>query len=123
MQIFVEGPLSETARNLMRKLGYGEVTKYSGQVSYVKRVFGGSFPRYHVYVEEKNGGMQINLHLDQKEASHVGTRAHAGEYDGPLVEKEMTYLVAWINHWKQEASTQTQEPPHVTPKKKKWFWE
>ena len=101
MQTFIPGPLSDRARNLMRRLGYGEQTKRSGQTAFTKRISGGDFPRYHAYVEDRDGGLQVNLHIDQKAASHEGSRAHSGEYDGPLVEQEMKYIVAWVTHWKQ----------------------
>lgn len=101
MQIFIPGPLSDHARNLLRRLGYGELTKSSGQTSFAKRISGANFPRFHAYVENKDGGIEINLHLDQKGASHEGSHAHSGEYDGVLVQKEMQYIVAWIEHWKQ----------------------
>lgn len=100
MKTFIPGPLTDNARNMMRRLGYGEQSKFSGQTAFIKRVSGAEFPRYHAYVEDKDGGLQVNLHMDQKAASHEGTHAHAGEYEGPLVEQEMKYIVAWVNHWK-----------------------
>lgn len=123
MELFLPGPLPDHARNLMRRLGYGELRKRTGQLSYVKRVQQTDFPRYHAYVEDRDGGIQINLHLDQKAASHEGTAAHAGEYSGSLVEKEMTFLRAWIMHWKQEAQgASTPSPTHSTTKKKSMFF-
>lgn len=122
MKTFIPGPLTDNARNLLRKLGYGEQNKFSGQTAFIKRTSSGDFPRYHAYVEDKDGGLQVNLHLDQKGASHEGTSAHSGEYEGPLVEQEMKYIVAWVNHWKQ---TELQPTQTVTPKKeekKKGLW-
>lgn len=37
-------------------------------------------------------GFIINLHLDQKKPSYAGTSAHAGEYEGPVVEREASRL-------------------------------
>lgn len=95
MNTFIPGPLGDTARNLLRRAGYGEHRGRGEQLSYVKRLQPTPFPRYHAYVEDRNGGMQLNLHLDQKEASHGG-RAHSGEYGGPLVERENARIVAFV---------------------------
>lgn len=97
MKQFFAGPLSDNARNVLRRLGYGEQRAHSGQISYVKRVTGERFPRYHAYVEDMNGGLQVNLHVDQKEASYEGTSAHAGEYGGSLVEREMQRIKDFID--------------------------
>lgn len=96
MNTFIPGPLADTARNLLRRSGYGEHRGREAQLSYVKRIQGTPYPRYHAYVEDRNGGMQLNLHLDQKEASYAGSRAHSGEYDGPLVERETARIVAFV---------------------------
>lgn len=96
MQQFFQGPLSDHARNLMRHIGYGEQRARSGQISYVKRVASDRFPRFHAYVEDKNNGLQINLHMDQKEASYEGSHVHSGEYESPLVQKEMKRIAQFI---------------------------
>lgn len=96
MNTFIPGPLADTARNLLRRAGYGEHRGHEAQLSYVKRIHGTPYPRYHAYVEDRNGGMQLNLHLDQKEASYSGSRAHSGEYGGPLVERESARIVAFV---------------------------
>lgn len=103
MNTFIPGPLTDQARNLLRKAGYGEHRGFEAQMSYTRRLQSTTFPRYHAYVEDKNGGMQLNLHLDQKEASHGGNRAHSGEYSGPLVERENARIVAVIRAMGAEA--------------------
>jgi len=120
MQYFIPGPLPDHGRNLMRKLGYGELRKFDGQISYVRRAGQTDFPRFHAYIEDKDGGLQVNLHLDQKGATHEGSHAHAGEYDGPLVEQEMRVIVYNIDLMKQE--TQTSPPTPPIPQKKSSFW-
>lgn len=73
----------------MRRCGYGRlVSRRNGQVSYARRLGGGQYPRFHVYIDEKDGGFQVNLHLDQKQPSYGKHTAHSGEYDGELVERE-----------------------------------
>lgn len=124
MQKFLPGPLPDNARNLLRRLGYGEHTGFGGQTSFSKRLTGGDFPRFHAYVEDKNGGIQINLHLDQKPANLGSGAAHGGEYEGPLVAGEMADLVARIQGMAQGGSqsgtrqTYEDDPP---PSKKGFF--
>lgn len=74
----------------MRKCGYAEfVDPRTGQVSYARHLRPGMlYPRFHVYVEVNDAGLGLNLHLDQKHPSYKGVHAHAGEYDGPVVEVE-----------------------------------
>jgi hypothetical protein len=97
MQVFLAGPWPDNARNLMRRLGYGEHLGHGGQLSYSRRFSGSDFPRFHAYVEDRNGGMQINLHLDQKPSNLGSGAAHGGEYDGPLVIGEMERLKRMIS--------------------------
>lgn len=122
MQTFIPGPLSDHARNLMRRLGYGELGKSSGQTSFAKRISGADFPRFHAYVENKDGGIEINLHLDQKGASHEGSHAHSGEYAGPLVEQEMKIIVYNIDLIKNDQFGNTPKPSPSSSDKKSKFW-
>ncbi len=121
MKRFLPGPLPDHARNLMRRIGYGEQRTKSGQISYVRRVYGERFPRYHAYVEERDGGLIVNLHVDQKEASYQGTHAHGGEYEGPVVEKEMMRIISSISQLSR-LPDQPSQAKQETPKKK-GFWQ
>jgi hypothetical protein len=73
------------ARVFFSRLGYH--AERNG--SYAKRVGGGVFPRYHVYAEVQGDQIRVSVHLDAKAPTYEGTSAHAGEYDGPLIEAEM----------------------------------
>lgn len=78
------------ARVFFSRLGYhGERNG-----SYSRRAGTGQFPRFHVYLEVVGDTVRVNLHLDAKAASYTGTSAHAGEYDGELVEKEIQRIQA-----------------------------
>lgn len=79
----------QNARQVARSLGYAEFDDpNSGQISYTRRLSSNFYPRFHLYIEEKNGRMIFNLHLDQKQVSYKGHTTHSGEYDGELVEQE-----------------------------------
>lgn len=82
---------------LLRQAGYHpEVDRRSGEFSFVRNIQGADFPRFHIYIEEKSDGWQINLHLDQRRPSYSGTSAHTGEYDGEVIEKEAARIKSLI---------------------------
>lgn len=120
MKHILPGPLPDHARNIMRRLGYGEQVTKRGQVSFVRRVSGERFPRYHAYVEDMDKGMIVNLHIDQKEASYEGTHAHAGEYEGPLVTREMERIIASVSQMSRMPEASSSSAPQK--KKPKGFW-
>lgn len=102
----------ERAQTLMRRAGYSEYRDpNTGKSSFSKRLGLDFFPKFHAYVEEYSDALAINLHLDQKKPSYEGTPMHGGEYEGPLVEKEIARLKNFIESYKIE------EPP-----KKKGFF-
>ena len=119
MNQFFPAPLPDHARNILRRLSYAEQRTRRGQISYTKRAGGDRFPRYHAYVEDRNCGMQVSLHLDQKEASYEGTSAHGGEYTGPLVEREMERIAMFI---KAQSSTPPPTSSGGAKKESKGFW-
>ena len=130
MKTFIKGPLPDTARNLLRRLGYGEIIGKGQQISYARRLSGDHYPRYHAYVEDRDGGIQINLHIDQKKASYAGSTAHSGEYEGPLVEQEMERMQHSIASLSNTQPAARATPQVTTPKttaapekKKSSFWD
>lgn len=89
MDICFSAVPTRNPRDLIRRCGYGELRKrQTGELSYVKRVHRAEFPRFHVYINMSDTGFCFSLHLDQKEHTYTGTRAHSGEYDGPVVATE-----------------------------------
>lgn len=76
-------------RVLLQRAGYNEFRdSRTGAVSYMRRLTGQFYPRFHVYIEEKGDDVILNIHLDQKRPSYAGSHMHSGEYDGPLIETE-----------------------------------
>ena len=87
MRFELKGPFRENIYNLMRKAGY----HFQGQNTEEELAFNRpprGFPRFHLFVKVKNDAIVFNLHLDQKAPNYKGVPAHAGEYDGEVVEKE-----------------------------------
>lgn len=109
-------PQTQSSYNLLRSAGYGVFRDpKTRQTSYTRRFGSGFYPRFHIYVSQENQeGLELTLHLDQKKASYEGQKAHSGEYDGDLVQKEAERIQALAS---QSAVTKSDEQP-----KKKGFW-
>lgn len=84
-------------KEAMRKAGYFEfVDPNTHEMSYVLQLGPEYYPRFHLYIEEKNNVLSFNLHLDQKKPSYGDNHMHSGEYDGPTVEKELHRVAGWV---------------------------
>ncbi len=89
MKIYFENLAKGNLRNILRRCNYVEIfDRQSGKISYVRRLGAYFYPRFHLYAEEIENGLAMNLHLDQKKASYTGQTAHSGEYDNELVQEE-----------------------------------
>lgn len=89
MQLFFPKTIFSNPDLAIRRLGYGLLqNRRSGQQSFVRRLGGELYPRFHLYVEESGDQWQLNLHLDQRAPVYESVTAHAGEYDGDVVERE-----------------------------------
>ena len=69
--------------NLLRKAGY-----FAHHDSFIRPIERSGYPRFHIYVEQKDDVLIFNLHLDQKRPVYKGAAAHSGEYDSSIVEQE-----------------------------------
>ena len=103
MQIVFNNTQIGEPEKFIRRCGYGQHKTRNGEVSYVKRVHGDWYPRFHVYIlVEKDkpaspaGKVIFNLHLDQRATVYAGVKAHAGEYDGEVVEREAQRIKNFI---------------------------
>ena len=80
----------EDTLKFMRRCGYGYLRSRSGgKDSFVKRLRGELYPRFHLYIEDDGDNWSFNLHLDQKAPVYRGVTAHSGDYDGVVIEREM----------------------------------
>lgn len=77
----------------MRSAGYTFMERTpDDEWNFARPLAGAAYPRFHCYLRQKGGSLNINLHLDQKRPSYEGTAAHGGEYDGELVTAEAERL-------------------------------
>ena len=81
----------------MRSLGYAFEKEVGTESAFVKRISGHDYPKYHSYIHMEGASLVVNLHIDQKQPSYGTSAAHSGEYDGPLVEKEMERIQAQLD--------------------------
>ena len=86
MKFVIKGPLKDNVYTLSRKLGYFFQEKVGDEIKFVRPKKG--FPRFHLILKIEGENIICNLHLDQKAPKYEGTPAHAGEYDGKVVEEE-----------------------------------
>lgn len=85
--IFSKEKITDSER-FIRRCGYGKHRARNGEVSYTRHLDKDMYPRFHVYIKEKPGEIIFNLHLDQRAPVCKGVTAHAGEYDGAVLQKE-----------------------------------
>jgi len=88
-------PLNITLEQFIKRCGYGEIRNREG-ISYVRRLRGYQFPRFHIYLEKE----YINLHLDQKASCYQGVSAHSGEYETEVVKEEGKRIQGFIEKYK-----------------------
>jgi hypothetical protein len=82
---------------LIRLCGYGKIVDpVTGDVSYSRKLGGELYPRFHVYIQDFDKYFEVRLHLDQKQLRTEHFKAHAGEYDGMVVENEARRITAMI---------------------------
>lgn len=73
----------------IRRCGYAQFRDpRTGEFSFTRRLGSGFYPRFHLYVDERDAEVVLKLHLDQKRPSYGVGHAHSGEYEGPIVEQE-----------------------------------
>jgi len=91
--------LSSNPSSFLRRAGYAHIhDRHSGKDSFVRRLTGNFYPRLHCYIFDQGGQVTFNLHLDQRPTRYEGQKAHAGEYDSPIVQEEMERLQNIINN-------------------------
>lgn len=51
---------------------------------------GDAYPRFHIYLRynSQSKDIALSLHFDQRRPVYQGAKAHRGEYEGEIVEKE-----------------------------------
>jgi hypothetical protein len=79
---------------LLRSAGYTfqREDKNSNQFSFYRFLGPSAYPRFHLFVTPGNEALSLKLHFDQKMPAYSGVAAHNGEYDGNLVDREISRI-------------------------------
>lgn len=79
----------ESALTLFRRAGYSFQHQNGGEMSFVRTLSRGDYPRFHSYVKTHSDGFECSIHLDQKRETYGKTTRHHGEYEdeGALAEE------------------------------------
>lgn len=78
--------LQKSINDIMRQIGYMPAYfQNGGEFSIVRKMSGGDYPRFHLYIIQNGQDFTFKLHLDQKKPSYQGAKGHSGEYDGQVV--------------------------------------
>lgn len=88
MKIVVEN-IKENPASLLRKAGYAFQRHEGDEMSFVRPLASGGFPRFHMYAHLEGANLVINIHLDQKKHTYGEDKRHHGEYadEGALREE------------------------------------
>jgi len=94
----------------------------TGSESFVCRLGPDFYPRFHLYLKDREGMITLSLHLDQKQASYGGAdHMHNGEYEGEHIEKELERIQGWIVHVRSEVGGDPSLRRDDTLSKKPWW--
>jgi hypothetical protein len=97
MRFKVRADVLPDYRLVVRRSGYATIyDRRRGVESFVRRLGGGHYPRFHMYIDDLGEEIVFNLHLDQKKASYKGFNMHNAEYDNDLVKEEAMRIKSMI---------------------------
>lgn len=97
MKVVYDKAVIQSPLAVLRKAGYSPtVDPVTHEESFMLRTSGELYPRFHLYVHERGSEVTFSLHFDQKKASYGTDHAHNGEYEGPMITKEMRRIDSWV---------------------------
>ncbi|HBR81042.1 MAG: hypothetical protein UX09_C0024G0014 [Candidatus Uhrbacteria bacterium GW2011_GWE2_45_35] len=114
MKCFLPHFPSEKAVELMRWFGYA-AHREDGFMSFVRSPFApeSRFPRFHASVYPIDGGLRVNIHLDQEDiADGQGNHQFVWAYRNPLVLDEGRRLEGFLDQAREKIFF---KPPAVSP--------
>jgi len=96
MKLIIEN-IKENAVSMMRRAGYAFQRREGQEMSFVRELARGGFPRFHAYTHMEGMKLVINLHLDHKRETYGDATRHHGEYeDSPVVQEEANRLQSML---------------------------
>lgn len=73
--------IKENPVNLLRRAGYIFQRHAGEEMSFVRPLARGDYPRFHIYARAENNNLLISIHLDHKRETYGDSTRHHGEYE------------------------------------------
>lgn len=115
MRLFLHGALPKEIDVLFTEFGYVFDGPTEDGFAFKRRLHDRKFPRYHLFVREFDGGIELDLHIDQEHPFGKGNHQEEWAYHGQIVQAEIQRLERAIHRVKTQ-------PYQFTLKQKKGFW-
>lgn len=80
MRIIIE-KIKENPVSILRRAGYAFQRNELNEMSFIRELASGGYPRFHAYVRMEGIDLSISFHLDQKKETYGDSTRHHGEYD------------------------------------------
>lgn len=85
--------LNYTPENILRTCGYFPVFDQKTQKSsFVRKLSGNRYPRFHLYLKAIENELIFDLHLDQSQTVYSKQKAHNADYDSLEVKQELVRI-------------------------------
>ena len=100
MKFRLPNNFNKTPEQMLRQAGYFYIfDKISQKGSYIKKLTGQHYPRFHLYITETSKEVVFDLHLDQSATRYKGQKAHNADYDSEQVKTELTRIAHLVNSY------------------------
>ncbi len=124
MDIHIQRSLIGNPFEGLRRAGYFPFRDpKTGSESFVCRLGPDFYPRFHLYLKDREEMITLSLHLDQKQASYGGAdHMHNGEYEGDHIQKELERIRGWLLYVTEEMQRDRFTTKTSEEEKKKPWW-
>ncbi len=126
MKFKISNNLTHTPENVLRTCGYLSIFDQKSQKSsFVRKITGNRYPRFHLYFKETNNELIFDLHLDQSKTVYSDQKAHNADYDSPEVKQELVRIYQEVKKnipAKKEENSQPSQPEQSAENKEHPNW-
>ncbi len=126
MKFKIINNLNYTPENILRTCGYFPIfDRKSQKSSFVKKISGNRYPRFHLYLKRIENELVFDLHLDQSQTVYAQQKAHNADYDSIEVKQELVRIFQEIKKniplARQEKKVFTPSPSSENPPQPNWL--
>jgi hypothetical protein len=126
MKFKIVNNLIYTPDNILRNCGYFSIFDQKTQKkSFVRKITGNRYPRFHLYLKEDDREVVFDLHLDQSKTVYSGAKAHNADYDSLEVKQELVRIFQEVKKAipeEKETNQETTENESKTNEEKQPNW-